>query len=611
MKLKQLVGTTRLVSFPRTLRPRRRHTPLPPARALARRRSLPARGDAVPRARDRGGVCGRPRGLGRGHARVRLRGRSRLARRRDERVDFVALGCCDELCDGDDEARAPRPTRCGIDSTPSSEDRLPRARSARASPDLPRRVPLGARGQDARGGGVASRRVRVRRDQVRPRPSAPRGAPRRRRTRRGSRRGRAFLAEEADARAAELEADLERCRVAAPEVARLRRRRRATRLAPPSSARSPPQPGRRRGSARERVATLVPGHRYGLIGRNGKGKSTLLKYLAARRVRGWIRAVTVHYVSQEVALTARSKNRTSPASSCSRRTSSAGCCWRRPRAWRPRATRSRGRRPGEGERRRGSDFRGASRAGAECDERLLAIDAEGAPVARVLAPRPGVPRTAREPRDARAERRVEGSRVARGGALRATRRVVSRRADEPSERRRRPVARAGARDELKPGARASSLSCLTTATSWTRARRTRCTSAASRESSPRTRCPTARGRRSEEQQKALRTSAWRSGTENKLKLEAYAGHGFKGRRSSSSQINMMQRKANEAAKLDAEASDEAAELADLEEDAELPLKLASAENLRAPSRRSRAWRSRYPRVSSRERALDAPSRTWT
>lgn len=27
---------------------------------------------------------------------------------------------------------------------------------------------------------------------------------------------------------------------------------------------------------------LVPGHRYGLIGRNGKGKSTLLKFLASR-----------------------------------------------------------------------------------------------------------------------------------------------------------------------------------------------------------------------------------------------------------------------------------------------------------------------------------------
>lgn len=48
--------------------------------------------------------------------------------------------------------------------------------------------------------------------------------------------------------------------------------------------------------------TMVQGHRYGLIGRNGKGKSTLLRYLAARRVVGLPASVTVHYVSQEVAL---------------------------------------------------------------------------------------------------------------------------------------------------------------------------------------------------------------------------------------------------------------------------------------------------------------------
>ena len=45
---------------------------------------------------------------------------------------------------------------------------------------------------------------------------------------------------------------------------------------------------------------LVPGRRYGLVGRNGKGKSTLLKYLSARRVgRGALpTSLSVHYVSQ-------------------------------------------------------------------------------------------------------------------------------------------------------------------------------------------------------------------------------------------------------------------------------------------------------------------------
>ena len=46
---------------------------------------------------------------------------------------------------------------------------------------------------------------------------------------------------------------------------------------------------------------LVPGRRYGLIGRNGKGKSTLLKYLAARRVGGLPASLSIHYVSQTCA----------------------------------------------------------------------------------------------------------------------------------------------------------------------------------------------------------------------------------------------------------------------------------------------------------------------
>mmetsp|Transcript_5284 Transcript_5284/g.21336 ORF Transcript_5284/g.21336 Transcript_5284/m.21336 type:complete len:248 (-) Transcript_5284:914-1657(-) len=51
---------------------------------------------------------------------------------------------------------------------------------------------------------------------------------------------------------------------------------------------------------------------------------------------------------------------------------------------------------------------------------------------------------------------------------------------------------------------------------------------------------------------------------------------------SSSQINMMQRKANEAAKLDEEARKEADETADLAEDAELPLRLSAGGTLRGP-----------------------------
>ena len=47
-----------------------------------------------------------------------------------------------------------------------------------------------------------------------------------------------------------------------------------------------------------------------MIGRNGKGKSTLLRWLAARRVGGLPDDLSVHYVSQEVTLTEEEENST-------------------------------------------------------------------------------------------------------------------------------------------------------------------------------------------------------------------------------------------------------------------------------------------------------------
>ena len=57
---------------------------------------------------------------------------------------------------------------------------------------------------------------------------------------------------------------------------------------------------------------------------------------------------------------------------------------------------------------------------------------------------------------------------------------------------------------------------------------------------------------------------------------------------------MMQRKANEAAKLDEEAAAEAVETADLAEDAELPLNLAAGGKLRGPIARLEGVAFRYP-----------------
>lgn len=50
--------------------------------------------------------------------------------------------------------------------------------------------------------------------------------------------------------------------------------------------------------------TMTPGRRYALIGRNGKGKSTLLRNLAARRVGELHVAINTHYVSQDVSFSA-------------------------------------------------------------------------------------------------------------------------------------------------------------------------------------------------------------------------------------------------------------------------------------------------------------------
>lgn len=107
---------------------------------------------------------------------------------------------------------------------------------------------------------------------------------------------RAYLANEAARQSAELAAELEEARVVAAR-SRLSGEASGSRLA--AIELGPfqlPNPGGGADLIENASMILVPGHRYGLIGRNGKGKSTLLKFLASRRVGGLDKSTSVHYV---------------------------------------------------------------------------------------------------------------------------------------------------------------------------------------------------------------------------------------------------------------------------------------------------------------------------
>ena len=71
-----------------------------------------------------------------------------------------------------------------------------------------------------------------------------------------------------------------------------------------------PNPGGGRDLLENASFTMVRGRVYGLIGRNGKGKSTLLRALASRMVGNIPAELMVHYVSQEVQMDEESRQRT-------------------------------------------------------------------------------------------------------------------------------------------------------------------------------------------------------------------------------------------------------------------------------------------------------------
>ena len=70
-----------------------------------------------------------------------------------------------------------------------------------------------------------------------------------------------------------------------------------------------PNPGGGQPLLEDASCTLVRGRRYGLIGRNGTGKSTMLRALASRRHGNFPPNLTVHYVSQEVNLSAEQRQK--------------------------------------------------------------------------------------------------------------------------------------------------------------------------------------------------------------------------------------------------------------------------------------------------------------
>ena len=105
----------------------------------------------------------------------------------------------------------------------------------------------------------------------------------------------------------EIEAELHSARIAAVKS---RWKNGAYRGAIDAKSFTLPNPGGGQPLLEDAVVNLVYGKRYGLIGRNGMGKSTMLRAFAARRVGNVPANVSVHYVSQEVKLTDDQRTKT-------------------------------------------------------------------------------------------------------------------------------------------------------------------------------------------------------------------------------------------------------------------------------------------------------------
>jgi ABC-type Mn2+/Zn2+ transport system ATPase subunit len=124
---------------------------------------------------------------------------------------------------------------------------------------------------------------------------------------RGKKNTKMAASEQAAQQSLEIEQELSAARVAAVQA---RRKLGAYKGALDAASFTLPNPGGGPPLLEDAACTMVWGRRYGLIGRNGMGKSTMLRAFAARRVGEIPVNVTVHYVSQEVNLTDAQKIKT-------------------------------------------------------------------------------------------------------------------------------------------------------------------------------------------------------------------------------------------------------------------------------------------------------------
>ncbi|KAL7543603.1 hypothetical protein ACHAXR_012904 [Thalassiosira sp. AJA248-18] len=123
----------------------------------------------------------------------------------------------------------------------------------------------------------------------------------------GGKRNKPTASEIAESQIEEIETELHEARVAA---VRARAKLGAYRGSLDAKAFTLPNPGGGAPLLEDAACRLVWGKRYGLIGRNGMGKSTMLRAFAARRVGDVPANVSVHYVSQEVKLTDEQRTKT-------------------------------------------------------------------------------------------------------------------------------------------------------------------------------------------------------------------------------------------------------------------------------------------------------------